>query len=51
MTAVTSADSAGNWTTDPATSNAPRSFVIADTTAPTISAVAATGSGTTATVT
>ena len=48
---VTSADTAGNSTTDPVTASAPRSFVIADTVAPTISAVDATGSGTTATVT
>ncbi len=48
---VTSGDAAGNSTTDPVTASAPRTFVIADTTAPTISAVASTGSGTTATIT
>jgi hypothetical protein len=51
---VTSADAAGNSTTDPITSSAPRSFQVpaaADTTPPVVAAVAATGSGTTATVT
>ena len=51
---VTSADAAGNSTTDPITSSAPRSFQVpaaADTTAPVVTAVAATGNGTTATVT
>lgn len=48
---VTSADAAGNSTTDPVTSSAPRTFAIADTVAPVVSAVLATGSGTTATVT
>ena len=48
---VTSADAAGNSTTDPVTASAPRTFAIADTVAPVITLVAATGSGTTATVT
>lgn len=48
---VTSADTAGNSTTSPAASANPLSFTVADTTAPVISAVAATGSGLSATVT
>ena len=48
---VTSADAAGNSTTDPVTSSAPRSFTIADTTPPVITAVQGTGSGSTATIT
>jgi hypothetical protein len=47
---VTSADPAGNSTTDPVSSGAPRTFTVADTTAPSIGSVTATGSGTTATV-
>ena len=48
---VVSADAALNSTTDPVTSSAPRTFVIADTAPPVITAVASSGSGTTATIT
>jgi hypothetical protein len=48
---VTSADAAGNSTTNPDTGSAPRTFTIADTTPPEITNVQATGSGTTATIT
>ena len=48
---VTSADAAGNSATSPATSSAPTTFTTADITPPVVSAVAATGSGTSATVT
>jgi hypothetical protein len=48
---VTSADAAGNSTTDPVSTSAPRTFTIPDTTPPVVSALAATGSGTSATVT
>ncbi len=48
---VTSSDPSGNSTTSPAASGAPATFTIGDLTAPVVSAVAATGSGTTAVVT
>lgn len=48
---VTSVDGSGNSTTAPAAASAPGTFATPDTVAPTITAVAATGSGTTATVT
>jgi hypothetical protein len=50
---VTSADAAGNSTTDPVTGSAPRTFQVPaapDTTPPVVSAVASSGSGTSATV-
>lgn len=48
---VTSADPSGNSSTSPAAPANPLSFAIADTTPPVISSVAASGSGTSATVT
>ena len=48
---VTSADAAGNSSTSPAAPAAPATFATADVTAPSVTAVAATGSGTTATIT
>ena len=48
---VTSADAASNSTTSPAASAAPATFVTPDTTPPVVTAVAATGSGSAATVT
>lgn len=48
---VTSVDAAGNSTTSPATSGAPGTFTVADTAPPVVTALAATGSGTTASVT
>ena len=48
---VTSADAAGNSATSPATSSSPAMFTTSDITPPVVSAVAATGSGTSAAVT
>ena len=48
---VTSADAASNTSTSPAPPAAPASFATVDTTAPVVTGVAASGSGTTATVT
>ena len=47
---VTSADASNNSSTSPVTSAAPATFIIPDTTPPVIAGVAATGSGTAATV-
>ncbi len=48
---VVSADAAGNSTTDPVATAAPRSFATPDTAPPAVSSVTASGSGTSATVT
>lgn len=48
---VTSADGAGNASTSPSAASTPATFVAPDTVPPTVTSVAATGSGTTATVT
>ena len=48
---VTSADPADNSTTDPVVTSGPRTFTVTDVAAPVISAVAASGAGTSAAVT